>query len=800
MASPIAPSPARATTADQLCGATDNPCVVNRVVQVDDGSIIDVGSRELRIADGGILDVRSGNMTLLAGTLTVQPQGMLLANGSTTMRGGVVEVTADNIAIQGTIGVAGAPGGRVELTARAEVAMTGSINGSSLSGGDSGGDIILTGATVDVGGPILATGGSSAEEGPLGGTITVQASGDVSVSSTLDVSGSEGGFLELFSGVLTPGGGGGPTAGNVTVASSARILADSNTAGGAGGDIEIDATGDGVATGHVAIGGLVSAIGRSGSFDTGGGEGGAMDISAIGDVRLEDGATIDARGGGPDGCGGMIDVTTTNGGLNTAAEILIRSAGSDSEGGTFTADINANVDIRGPIDATAGSGGGGEISIDSFLGAATITDDLNVDATAGESGPGGTISVGTFDEPVAVIVRGALSANGGGVGAGGTIELLGKESVQVNARLTANSGSEGGRGGTLFLSAAQGSVMIDARLDAVGNAANSSGGIVSVDAQAGITVLQQIDVHAQGGSGRFCRLIGNACQNDDDCSQGDNCVTAGGGKVDFTSTGPVDVLANVVANSTAGGGGRVDIVSEGDVTISGNTTTDGSREPGGVVEALGCSVVVCGLDARPCPAGGVGVISSLGPAGTNRLRGRGRVGVNEAVVTVLGMMRADQAGGNFLVWSGTPAAFRPAVILPQNVTPAAREQVDATLLPCPVCGNNAEELPETCDDGNQEDGDGCSSICQIEADIVLGDVNGDLAVNDADVCDLITEIFDGDGDSVGSVATRAPRSRPGADANEDRRINAADILETIRLRGTPSEACAPCLGRLGLCQ
>ncbi len=33
----------------------------------------------------------------------------------------------------------------------------------------------------------------------------------------------------------------------------------------------------------------------------------------------------------------------------------------------------------------------------------------------------------------------------------------------------------------------------------------------------------------------------------------------------------------------------------------------------------------------------------------------------------------------------------------------------------PVCGNSIIESPETCDDGNTENGDGCSSTCQIES-------------------------------------------------------------------------------------
>ncbi len=54
-----------------------------------------------------------------------------------------------------------------------------------------------------------------------------------------------------------------------------------------------------------------------------------------------------------------------------------------------------------------------------------------------------------------------------------------------------------------------------------------------------------------------------------------------------------------------------------------------------------------------------------------------------------------------------------------------------TLVPggSPVCGNNAVEAGETCDDGNTVSGDGCSSTCQIEAS--AGDECADcLAIGD----------------------------------------------------------------------
>ncbi len=47
------------------------------------------------------------------------------------------------------------------------------------------------------------------------------------------------------------------------------------------------------------------------------------------------------------------------------------------------------------------------------------------------------------------------------------------------------------------------------------------------------------------------------------------------------------------------------------------------------------------------------------------------------------------------------------------------EQITGGTMPCemmsgPMCGNGVVEPPEECDDGGNEDGDGCSSECLIE--------------------------------------------------------------------------------------
>lgn len=58
--------PAQATTADDLCAATDDPCVVSKTITVDPSATLDFGARTLSIVKRGVLKW-STNLTLTAG-------------------------------------------------------------------------------------------------------------------------------------------------------------------------------------------------------------------------------------------------------------------------------------------------------------------------------------------------------------------------------------------------------------------------------------------------------------------------------------------------------------------------------------------------------------------------------------------------------------------------------------------------------------------------------------------------------------------------------------------------------------
>lgn len=70
-----------------------------------------------------------------------------------------------------------------------------------------------------------------------------------------------------------------------------------------------------------------------------------------------------------------------------------------------------------------------------------------------------------------------------------------------------------------------------------------------------------------------------------------------------------------------------------------------------------------------------------------------------------------------------------------------------------VCGNEALELFEECDDGNTVNGDGCSSFCLTEIDTIPTSVCGNGVVQSEEECD------DGnstDGDGCSTECTLEP--------------------------------------------
>lgn len=733
--------PARllATTANDLCNAAANPCVVSSPITVTNGSTIDVGARELRIASGGALDVGSGTMTLRAGTLTIASGGFVRALGTPTTAGGTVTIEAGPITVGGTMDASGSPGGSLLITATGAFSATGSINAEALARDQVGGNIEINSAGMTLGGAISLLGGPDA----IGGDLSLDTTGDLMVTGMITTEGGDGGGIDVRVGRPDNGA-------NMVLAETSVLKCSATFAGGFAGAIDITVEGNGTTNGIATVNGQLLADGADASEELGGGSGGCVEVDASGDVLVQrSAAKLSAEGGAPDGDGGDVDLTSDNGSVVLQGSATAAVLGETSNGGAVSIDAAKDATLNGSIVITAGDGGGGDASISSSTASVSIARSAVIDVSSTNAGQGGGIDLesGTGAGAHAVTVEGRLIADGGpGGGSGGGIDLAGGDSVRIasTGSLHASSGTGSGGGGTITLRADHIAV-IEGPITATGGGPSGPGGIVSVEAGGRISIDAATDARGFGTGGQ----IGFA-----------------------TDTGPLDILANVNASASSGKGGMVELTAGGSVRVAGTIVSDGTVSPGGRIEIVGCAVTVCGMNATSCPSGASGVMSSLGPSGVNRITGR------SDPTAVFGTMRANQQNGrNELVYDGE--ASREPIVL-GTVMPPANLIIDGSVQPCPICGNHDIEPPETCDDGNMNDGDGCSSTCQTES-TTPGDANGDSVVSEDDIGFAIEEIFDGDGDSVTMVSGGSFPGAPGVDGNGDELVTAADVLATIRL-------------------
>ena len=432
-----------ATTADDLCAASADPCRVTRSISVTPASEIDFGTRSLIIANRGALELQSGTMTLRAAALTVESGGMLLARGSAQEPGGKLVALAGVITLNGTVDASGAPGGVVMLTSTGPLTLAAPLEVRSRGSDSGGGSAELRGVDISINaaGRINALGGGD----DFGGDIDVAATRALNIAGNVDASGGEGGVISLAAG------------GALSVAANFTVKADATASGGSGGEITLAA--DGVVT----MDGELSANGRNGSADTGAGDGGSIDVTGSAIAVPRTAARLNAAAGSSDGVGGDIDLISTTGAIDCQGRLEAHGPGVDGSGGSITLDAVGAVSVGGIFNAGGGRDGGGDIDL---LGGG----DLMVSATASlsvagtSSGDGGDIDADTDGNAT---LRGELIADGGpteggnggsvnvsgcavriestarlsSLRAGGTNTLIGRDSTVVAGKMLADAGS-----------------------------------------------------------------------------------------------------------------------------------------------------------------------------------------------------------------------------------------------------------------------------------------------------------------------------------------------------------------------
>ena len=288
------------------------------------------------------------------------------------------------------------------------VLSSGKIEAKHVSGGVPLGVAIETTGNVQIEGVILATGNDG------GGTVTIDAGGDIDIDDAggnpgIDVTGTaanaSGGSIELTSG------------GSIYI--DDPLLAHTTTGGtsAVGGRI----------VGRAATDILVASSGTDLRVEGYRDDSGVIRLTAGGDIDIGTSTTLDADGRNSEGNGGEIQLTA--GGQVTVTGLLLARGGANA-GGELAM--------------------GGSVHIESGCDGVTLNSDIDVRAgQAGGGDAGGALAVETDgDLTIASGVKIKSFAVGDG-GSGGDIqfEVGGKITIGANAEIDAHGDTSGGEEG-----------------------------------------------------------------------------------------------------------------------------------------------------------------------------------------------------------------------------------------------------------------------------------------------------------------------------------------------------------------
>lgn len=685
-------TPTPSPTSVTVCPADQDPCLIDSVVTLESDSLIDVRPRGFRVTSKGKL--RADALHLRAAALEIEAGGEIEAleplSGPHS-----VSLAVASAEIHGTITARGEVGGEVTVLAPGgSISVTGTIDVRDKGDRFGGGSVELNARTITIDGDIRA-------EGLDGGSVFVDADHALIVRGTIDASGKEyGGDIFLSSN------------GEVRLDPESRLHVDaasfSPTAGGISilfGSVQEPAS--------LALGGVLSAT--ASAF----GDGGDVDVFGDGPVTSSSTCHIDV-GAGRDGSGGRVDFLIDD--LDLVCSIDANAAGKESSGGRIDVFASNSATLHSRLRANAGDGGDVSLRVGHTL---IVSPEGRIEAKS-DGGSSGAISLSKQSaEPASglLLVDGTLDASGGRAFSGNStidIDALGDISIRgaVYAdglsttssggfiNITAQDGSvslEGplfvrgrrdGVGGTVAISA-DGEVIVAAGVDA--SAADAAGGMVAISAGGEVTVGATVDASATAGNGGMVAISAGG-EVTVGATVDASTTTGDGGIIGVRTLGGIVLDQPLLAAGKRGSGGRIELASRGRVVIRNEVRSDGAAgRKGGRIVAEACD-----LDLAP-----TGVLSSAGASGLNRVFGR-------SSSQIRGQMQADSASGrNELIvgdGSGAPVRSDTAVVIPEPITRPL-----LGVRSCAVCGDRRIEFPEACDDGNSQDGDGCSALCRIES-------------------------------------------------------------------------------------
>lgn len=346
--------------------------------------------------------------------LAIQNTGIVRANGASRKDGRIILSAAGD----GTVG------GRIESSGTIRARNRNGSGGEILIDGGVGGQVDITGGSVDANGDGNRNGGRITVLGDV-----VNVTGDAQVMAN----GANGGFVQLGSPETTK---------SISVGPNASVSANGST--GNGGTVQV-------------LGNSASVVNIQGAVSANGAQSGGTILMQGGTVTTAAGSTVSANGGTAGGqvnfVGSGVNINGTvsaTGGAGAGGGVLLNgsqvnaAAGSRIDvsgaavGGMIQVDGASGVNVNGAVNANGTSGNGGGVLIQGNGGGVNVGSDAEIKANGATNG--GSIQ---FDSAANTTVNGAISATGLN-GLGGRINTTGDRVVIGSTAEIDASGRKGG--------------------------------------------------------------------------------------------------------------------------------------------------------------------------------------------------------------------------------------------------------------------------------------------------------------------------------------------------------------------
>jgi len=376
------------TACVNLCPDLGDPCVVNQNVTVVAGSNIECGTRAV-VVSGGDLLVHDGRFALRARSLEINsahtltadcPQlssnlgftiqvteGITIGVGA-SMRancdagGGIVTLDAGGPVNVGGLGIQAngtaqnGPGGRIGIRTTGAVTTTTQLKATTTNTGDAaGGYVEIFASAITIGDYVYA--GAVGNE--RGGTIALNADGDITINAIMDVvtSMGDGGDMAIRAGgtlhttrPLRARGLGSTSVGGAVDIEARRVLIDNDiTAMGGirGGGIHLQSRGGTMEIGSGATAAVTLDVSIAGANA---GPGGDIEVQSTGnDVVIGSLARLYATDGGQGGDGGVLSIAGATVTVASGSQLFADGRGNP---GTITIQSRDQMTLSGTMHAT----------------------------------------------------------------------------------------------------------------------------------------------------------------------------------------------------------------------------------------------------------------------------------------------------------------------------------------------------------------------------------------------------------------------------------------------------------------